>query len=51
MSKAFCVKCKETTDQVDAKKIVNGKRARLSGKCGKCGTKTSVFVKADAKDE
>jgi uncharacterized Zn-binding protein involved in type VI secretion len=46
MSKAYCVKCKETTDQVDAKTIVNGKRARRAGKCAKCGGSTSVFVKA-----
>lgn len=46
MSKAYCVRCKATTEQKDAKLVVNGKRARMAGKCEKCGGSTSVFVKA-----
>ena len=44
---AYCVKCKKKTDQVDAKLITNGKRARMGGKCQVCKTSTSVFVKAE----
>ena len=50
MVKAYCVKCKKTTDQKESKKIVNGNRARMSGKCAECNNTTSVFVKKDDAD-
>jgi ribosomal protein S27E len=50
MVKAYCVKCKKTTEQKDSKKIVNGNRARMSGKCADCNNTTSVFVKKDDAD-
>lgn len=43
---AYCVKCKDKTKQVNGKLVVTGKRARMAGKCEKCGGSTSVFVKA-----
>jgi len=46
MPVAYCVKCKKSTEQVDAKLIMNGKRARMGGKCQVCGGSTSVFIKA-----
>jgi NAD-dependent SIR2 family protein deacetylase len=43
---AYCVKCHETTKQLGSKLVVTGKRARMAGKCEKCGGSTSVFVKS-----
>jgi ribosomal protein S14 len=43
--RAYCTGCKKTTVQKDSKKITNGSRVRMAGKCAECGRATSVFVK------
>ena len=44
--KAYCVKCKEYTENIDPK-IIRTKNSRLvmQSKCSVCGIKTSRFVK------
>lgn len=47
MTEIYCVKCKKKVDVKDAKKkeFANGKMG-MQGKCPKCGTTCTVFVKA-----
>ena len=44
--KAYCVKCKKYTENIDPK-IIRTKNSRLvmQSKCSVCGIKTSRFVK------
>jgi hypothetical protein len=43
---AYCVKCKQMREMVDAKEIkTKNNRKALSGKCKVCGTKMMKFIK------
>jgi RNase P subunit RPR2 len=43
---AYCVKCKKMITPKDAEIVkTDSGRSRQSGKCPKCGTKTSAFLK------
>jgi hypothetical protein len=43
----YCVRCKKKRKMKDVKKIKmrNGRR-RLSGRCSRCGTKMSKFIRS-----
>jgi len=44
---AFCVKCGKKSTMEEPELLEAKGRFRYSGKCGKCGTKMSLFVSAD----
>ena len=49
--KAYCLKCKTNTDNIDPKMVkTKNNRLLMQSKCSVCGTKKSRFVKEqDAK--
>ena len=43
----MCMRCKKAVTPKDSKKIKNGNRCRLVGKCPHCGTNVGKFCKCD----
>jgi Domain of unknown function (DUF5679) len=43
----YCMKCRTKQPMVNAKLVKTNNRNRAQGKCQKCGTNMTVFLKKD----